>query len=109
MSALDSYLDEIGGKDEVDDIDETGEFDDIDETGEFEDEDPDVDASPATSNVGETSVELNVNDLIAELEADMPKRSESEQKSARKRLEEILEERRAARELDGDDEFDLSY
>jgi len=106
MSAENNYPDEAGEKDKVDAIDKT---DAVDETGEFVEEDLDVDASPATSNVGETSVEIDVNDLIAELEADMPKRPESRKKPARKQLEDILEERRAAREIGEDDEFDMTY
>ena len=60
----------------------------------------------ASSNVGETSVELDVEELIAELEADRNTSLPSEEQSSRKRLEDILEERRVAHELEEMDEFD---
>jgi len=60
----------------------------------------------ASSNVGETSVEINVEELIAELEADCDTPHPSKEQSSRKRLEVILEERRVAHELEEMDEFD---
>ena len=63
--------------------------------------------SADTSNVGDPSVELNVEEIVAELEADMGKAPSDNHQNARKRLEELLEERRAARELYDLDEFAL--
>lgn len=106
MSIVNSYLDDIG------DVDEIGEDDAIEESEESEElneDEFDEKGNLATSNVGETSVEINVQDLIAELEEDLPPRPVASEKPARKRLEELLEERRAARELDDDDEFDMTY
>jgi hypothetical protein len=60
----------------------------------------------STANVGETSVEIDVEELIAELEADRKASDPSEEHSSRKRLEDILEERRISDELDEIDEFD---
>ena len=62
-------------------------------------------ASIPNANVGETSVEIDVEELIAELEADCGVTSKCESKDPRKRLECILEERRTARELEEIDEF----
>ena len=74
------------------------------------DADPDIDdtaeAVKASSNVGETSVEIDVEELIAELEADCNTSHPAKEESSRKRLEDILEERRIAHELDEIDEFD---
>ena len=62
--------------------------------------------SGSTDNVGEASVEFDVEELIAELEADSGPQSNSTEASARKRLEEVLEKRRVAHELEELDEFD---
>ena len=103
MSVVTSYLDEIGEIDEFDEIGEIGEVDEVDEVDEVEHDSKDL---PENSNVGEISVEINVEDLIAEIEANSPPRPKSEDKPARKRLEELLEERRATREFGEDDGFD---
>ena len=58
-----------------------------------------------TDNVGEISVEFNVDDLIAELEAERAKSSDNSD-CPRKKLEEILEQRQAAREAKEIDGFD---
>ena len=81
--------------------------------------DPDLDEAPdsdfeldetsalstGTENVGETSVEIDIEELIAEIEDDDPK-SGGRDGSARKRLEELLEQKRVAHELEELDEFD---
>ena len=81
----------------------------IDEADEFEDElteiEPDTIADIKTANVGETSVELDVDELIAELEADCGVTSECKSSDPRKRLESILEERKAAKERQEIDDF----
>ncbi len=80
------------------DLEEDSDADlDIDDTAE---------AVKASSNVGETSVEIDVEELIAELEADCNTSHASEGQSSRKRLEDILEERRVTHELGEMDEFD---
>ena len=99
MSVVNNYLDEIG---EIDEVGQVGEVDELDE------DEQDGKDHLATSNVGETSVEINVEDLIAEIEADCPPRPKRTDIPARKRLEELLEERRAARELGEDDGFDVA-
>jgi hypothetical protein len=59
-----------------------------------------------TDNVGEISVEFNVDDLIAELEAERTKSSDNEG-CPRKKLEQILEQRQADRAAEDMDGFDL--
>jgi len=59
-----------------------------------------------TDNVGEISVEFNVDDLIAELEAERTKSSDNED-CPRKKLEQILEQRQADRAAEDMDGFDL--
>lgn len=104
MIEVNSYLHEIDEMGRIGEVDEVAEIDDDDEHEQDEPEDKDF---LETANVGETSVEINVEDLIAEIEADSSPRPRRADKPARKRLEELLEERRTARELGEDDEFDV--
>jgi len=94
---------------DIKDVKNTDEDDGLDEAGGFEDTvELDAKSNTAdTSNVGDPSVELNVDEIVAELEADMGKAPSDDHQNARKRLEELLEERRAARELDDIDELAL--
>jgi len=91
----------------IGDKDTRAATDDEDDFEEFEDTMA-LDArskSANSDNVGEPSVELNVEEIVSELEAEMGIVSEGERVNSRKRLEELLEERRAARELQELDEF----
>lgn len=81
------------------------EFDDDDEEFEKFEDTSEIEVDAKSSNVGDPSVELNVDEIVAEMEADMGKEPSPPGSNARKRLEELLEERRAARELDEWDEF----
>ena len=82
----------------VDDLDDDVEDDDLDEDDDVEDMDDD--------NVGDISVEINVEELVAKLEAtdsdDVARRRE-----IRRRLEELEEMRRASKDLDSTFNFDL--
>lgn len=60
-----------------------------------------------TDNVGEQSVEINVEELIANLEAESRQRKPAENCSGRRRLEDFLEQKRIARELQDMDDFDV--
>jgi hypothetical protein len=84
-----------------------GDHDDPNEVDELDDEESTDELNLPTANVGETSVEIDVEELIAELEADSGISSGSSEEDPRKRLEKILEERRAARDLEEIDEFAL--
>jgi hypothetical protein len=64
--------------------------------------------SGGTENVGEISVEINVDELIAEFESESGVEPSPREGSARKRLEEVLEERRVAHELDELDELEAT-
>lgn len=74
---------------------------------EFKAEESTNELKAPSANVGEISVEIDVDELIAELEADSGLSSDSNEQDPRKRLEDILEKRRAARELEEIDEFAL--
>jgi hypothetical protein len=59
-----------------------------------------------TDNVGDPSVEINVEELIHELEVDGVTRPGREQ-AAKRRLEELMERKRAKRDLEDFDDYDV--
>jgi hypothetical protein len=61
----------------------------------------------ATDNVGDPSVEINVEELIHELEADGLVSRIDKEKSTRKRLEELMEKKRALRELEDFEDYKI--
>lgn len=60
----------------------------------------------STDNVGDVSVEINVEELIAEVEASQNRESQR-RKEVRRRLEEIREQREAMRDMEDTYSFDL--
>jgi hypothetical protein len=79
----------------------------VDEEDEEETEDEDSEASaPETDNVGDPSVEINVEELIHELEVDGIARPSREQ-AAKRRLEELMEKKRSKRELEDFDDYEV--
>ena len=79
------------------------EVEDEDEE-DAEGEEPEVAAE--TDNVGDPSVEINVEELISELEVDGVTRPGCEQ-AAKRRLEELMERKRAKRDLEDFDDYDV--
>lgn len=75
---------------------------------EAEESEAEAAAAPpaATDNVGDISVEVNVEDLIAQIEAEA-KGGPAPSGSARRKIEDILEEKRIAREIMDLDDFDI--
>lgn len=74
-----------------------------------EGEEPEAEAAPAvapTDNVGDISVEVNVEDLIAQIESES-KGGSAPDGSARRKIEDILEEKRVAKEIMDLDDFDI--
>lgn len=77
-------------------------------------QDPEVEAEEgavepvvaATDNVGDISVEVNVEDLIAQIESES-KGGPAPDGSARRKIEDILEEKRVAREIMDLEDFDV--
>ncbi len=67
-----------------------------------------IEVSKNTDNVGEISVEINVEDLISELEADLNIVPDAKGASCRKRLEDILEKKRGAHDLNEIDDLELT-
>ena len=64
----------------------------------------DVEAA-STDNIGEQSVEINVESLIAELEADSHEGPPADMKCARRKLDDYLERKRIAQELEDFEDF----
>jgi hypothetical protein len=80
---------------------------DIEDEGEEDTEDEDGEAVAAeTDNVGDPSVEINVEELIHELEVDGVTRPGREQ-AAKRRLEELMELKRAKRDLEDFDDYEV--
>jgi hypothetical protein len=75
---------------------------------EAEEEEAEAEVEPAaeTDNVGDPSVEINVEALIHELEGDGNNRPDREQ-AAKRRLEELMEQKRAKRDLEDFDDYDV--
>lgn len=71
-------------------------------------EDQETEAAPpvaATDNVGDISVEVNVEDLIAQIESES--KGAAPDGSARRKIEDILEEKRIAKEIMDLEDFDI--
>jgi len=80
------------------------------EVEEEEDEEAEEEVSEAapaeTDNVGDPSVEINVEELIQELEVDGLSQPAREQ-AAKRRLEELMEKKRAQRDLEDFDDYEV--
>ena len=81
------------------------EEEEIEEENEEEAEE-EGDAAAETDNVGDPSVEINVEALIHELEVDGVTRPGREQ-AAKRRLEELMEKKRAKRDLEDFDDYEV--
>jgi len=79
-----------------DDVDSTDDSDDVLLSDDDEDDD----------NIGDISVEINVEELVAKIEGNQSNEAQR-RKEIRRRLEEIEERRREARELDNTYNFNL--
>ena len=89
-------IDELATDEIEEDLDDS---DDSEESLEGEEE--------STDNVGDPSVEINVEDLIHELEADGLTKKLGREQDTRRRLEELMERRRALRDLEDFDDYDI--
>ncbi len=81
------------------------ELEDEDEE-DAEDEEAEAEPAAETDNVGDPSVEIYVEELIHELEVDGVTRPGREQ-AAKRRLEELMEQKRAKRDLEDFDDYDV--
>ena len=105
---LDEETDEADEADETEETEETEE-----ETEEAEEADEGADdaettaAAPETDNVGDPSVEINVEELIHEIEAEGEGSRPGRELAAKRRLEDLMEKKRAKRELEDFDDYDV--
>jgi hypothetical protein len=81
------------------------EIEDEDDDKESEEEDS-GEAAAETDNVGDASVEINVEELIHELEVDNGSHPGREQ-AAKRRLEDLIERKRSKRELEDFDDYEV--
>jgi hypothetical protein len=82
------------------------EIEDEDDEESEEESSPTTEAAAETDNVGDASVEINVEELINELEVDVDARPGREQ-AAKRRLEELMEKKRSKRELEDFDDYEV--
>jgi hypothetical protein len=86
----------------TDDID-----DGFDGADEEVDDNEEVETGESSDNVGDPSVEINVEDLISELEAEGLTSNLGKEQGTRKRLEELMDRKRAMRDLEDFDDYDI--
>jgi hypothetical protein len=99
---------------EVSDLETPGEDDEIAEDDDVDlDEEDDTEedtvvfsTSKGSDNVGDVSVEINVEELIAEFESSVDSEA-ARRKEIRRRLEEIREQKEAKKDLEDTYSFDL--
>jgi hypothetical protein len=88
---------------------ESEEEEDLEEETEESEEDDAEETEPAveTDNVGDPSVEINVEELIHELEADGLATRAGKEQAAKRRLEELMEQKRSKRDLEDFDDYEV--
>ena len=84
----------------------TKQEEDVEDEYEEEAEPEEAVAPDLTDNVGDPSVEIHVEELIHELEVDGVTRPGREQ-AAKRRLEELMELKRAKRDLEDFDDYEV--
>ena len=78
-----------------------------DEDLEDDDEDSEEVEDESSDNVGDPSVEINVEELIHELESAGLARKLDREQDTRRRLEELMERKRASRDLEDFEDYDI--
>jgi hypothetical protein len=89
---------------------ESEEEEDLEEEAEESEESEAEEAEPVaaeTDNVGDPSVEINVEELIHELEVEGVTSRAGKEQAAKRRLEELMEQKRAKRELEDFDDYEI--
>ena len=93
-------------------IDETEETEEVEKaepeaSSEGEDEVEETAPAPETDNVGDPSVEIDVEELIHEIEAEGEASRPGRELAAKRRLEELMERKRSKRELEDFDDYEV--
>ena len=89
---------------------ETAETEETEEAGAADEGEGDAEetaAAPETDNVGDPSVEINVEELIHEIEAEGDSSRPGRELAAKRRLEDLMEKKRAKRELEDFDDYEI--
>jgi hypothetical protein len=93
---------------EDEDLDEeTEETEEAEETVEGQGDAEESVAAPETDNVGDPSVEINVEALIHEIEAEGESSRPGRELAAKRRLEDLMENKRAKRDLEDFEDYDV--
>lgn len=93
---------------ETEEVEETEETQE--ETGASAEGEGDAEESaapPETDNVGDPSVEINVEALIHEIEAEGEASRPGGELAAKRRLEDLIEKKRAKRDLEDFDDYEI--
>lgn len=90
---------------EDEDLDE--ETEEAEEADEGEDGAEESVAAPETDNVGDPSVEINVEELIHEIEAEGEPSRPGRELAAKRRLEDLMERKRSKRELEDFEDYEI--
>ncbi len=101
-------VDDAGMIDDDEAISDADDDDDVELDDDSADEDTVVfSTEKGSDNVGDVSVEINVEELLAEFES-LQSTDVARRKEIRRRLEEIREQREAMKELEDTFSFDLN-
>jgi hypothetical protein len=94
---------------EDEDLDEETEEaeEETEEADETEDDGEEPAAAAETDNVGDPSVEINVEELIHEIEAEGEGSRPGRELAAKRRLEDLMEKKRSKRELEDFDDYEI--
>lgn len=87
-------------------LQESDDEDELEEQQEDEDSSGEDDLG-VTDNVGDPSVEINVEELIGELETHGFGCQISKEQAAKRRLEELMEQKRARRDLEDFEDYEI--
>jgi len=94
-------------KESEEDEDLDDETEETEEADEGEDEVEETAPAPETDNVGDPSVEINVEELIHEIEAEGEPSRPGRELAAKRRLEELMERKRSRRELEDFEDYEI--
>lgn len=83
------------------------EFEDEEELAEEETDESSEVEEESSDNVGDPSVEINVEELIHELEAQGLASKIGREQDTRRRLEELMERKRARRDLEDFEDYEI--
>ncbi len=102
---LDEETEETDETEKVEETEETEEA--TEESAEGEGDAEESAPAPETDNVGDPSVEINVEALIHEIEAEGESSRPGRELAAKRRLEDLIEKKRAKRDLEDFEDYEI--